>query len=271
MNISVTQIISSSPIGIFDSGVGGLTVFKEVRRALPLEDIVYLGDTARVPYGTKSVDVVKKYSKQNVEFLLSMGVKTIVVACNTASAASITYLNDIFRDVYIIGVIDPVVEHIRNNLSIKKVGVIGTATTIESNAYQNAIRKYIPDVKIFSKACPLFVPLVEEGLFEDKITEIAIDMYLSAMKNENIDAIILGCTHYPMLKLAIERYFEKRVKVLDTALHTALTLKDELTNKNLLNLSGLGKERFYVTDSITTFKKTAEMFLGFNINDISHI
>ncbi|HSW61090.1 MAG TPA: aspartate/glutamate racemase family protein, partial [bacterium] len=143
MNIPARKITSSAPVGIFDSGVGGLTVFKEIRVALPSEDIIYLGDTARVPYGTKSVDVVKKYSKQNVEFLLSEGVKTIIVACNTASAASITYLNEIFQDILIIGVIDPVVEHIRNNLSIKRVGVIGTATTIESNAYQNALRKYI--------------------------------------------------------------------------------------------------------------------------------
>ncbi|HSW59803.1 MAG TPA: glutamate racemase, partial [bacterium] len=135
----------------------------------------------------------------------------------------------------------------------------------------NALRKYIPDVKIFSKACPLFVPLVEEGLFEDKITEMAIDMYLSGMRNDNIDAIILGCTHYPMLKSAIERYFDKRVKVLDTALHTALTLKNELTRKDLLNGKEKGKEKFYVTDSANTFKKTAEMFLGFNIDDISHI
>jgi glutamate racemase len=271
VNISVAKITSSSPIGIFDSGVGGLTVFKEVRKFLPLEDVIYLGDTARVPYGTKSVDVVKKYSKQNVEFLLSKGVKIIVVACNTASAASITYLNDIFPDVSIIGVIDPVVEYIRSNLSIKSLGIIGTTTTIESDAYQKALRKYIPNVKIFSKACPLFVPLVEEGLFEDKITEMAVDMYLSAMRNENIDAIILGCTHYPMLKIVIEDYFKKRAKVLDTALHTALALKNVLTQKNLLNSSGQGRESFYVTDSINTFKKTAEMFLGFNIDDISHI
>lgn len=271
MNISNKKINASSPIGIFDSGVGGLTVFKEIRNALPLENIIYLGDTARVPYGTKSVDVVKRYSKQNVEFLLSKGVKTIVVACNTASAASMTYLNDIFKDILIIGVIDPVVEHIRNNLSIKRVGVIGTATTIESDAYQKALKKYIPDVKIFSKACPLFVPLVEEGLFTNEITEIAVDMYLAQMRKDNIDAIVLGCTHYPMLKSVIEEYFEKRVKVLDTALHTALTLKNELKQRDFLNPEGKGEAVFYVTDSANTFKKTAEMFLGFKIDDIFHI
>jgi len=262
---------SSAPIGIFDSGVGGLTVFKEVRKALPDEDIIYLGDTARVPYGTKSVDVVKKYSKQNVEFLLSKGVKTVVVACNTASAASMSYLNEIFKDVLIIGVIDPVVEHIKNNVNVKKIGVIGTATAIESNAYQDSLKKYVESVEIFSRPCPLFVPLVEEGLFESEITDLAIKMYLSEMRESKVEAVILGCTHYPMLKHPISRYFGEKVMILDTAYHSAKKLEKELKDNELVNTNGKGNDLFFVTDSVSSFKKTAEMFLGFKINDIFHI
>lgn len=268
MNFSDIKANKSSPIGIFDSGVGGLTVFKEIRGALPFENIIYLGDTARVPYGTKSVDVVKKYSKQNVEFLLSQGVKAVVVACNTASAASMSYLSEIFENVLVLGVISPVVEHIKNCHSINKVGVIGTATTVESGAYQKTLKAHIPDIKIFSKACPLFVPLVEEGLFDSKITELSVDMYLSDLKKNKIEALILGCTHYPMLKKVLSRYFGDEVRILDTALHTALSLKSSLIDKNLLNLKGKGENKFFVTDSVTVFKKTAEMFLGFELNNI---
>jgi glutamate racemase len=268
----IHEIKNNSPIGVFDSGVGGLTVFKEIRKALPNEDIIYLGDTARVPYGTKSQEVVIKYSVQNVNFLLEKNVKAIVVACNTASAASLPYLQEAFPQVNIVGVIDPVVDHIKLNMvKTEKIAVIGTNTAISSGAYQKALTS-MPGIKIFSKACPLFVPLVEEGMFEHEITYSVIDMYLNDIKKEKIDAIILGCTHYPMLKNAIKKYLGNEVEVLDTAYYTALDIARILSrNKMYKQVPEKAKNEFYVTDSVVTFKKTAESFLDFSINNIFHI
>lgn len=259
----------SSPIGIFDSGVGGLTVFNEIRKALPCEDLIYLGDTARVPYGSKSKEVIRRYSKQNAEFLLSKNVSMIVIACNTASAVSVQYLRDLFPDIPVVGVIDPVVGHIKD-LSVSNVAVLGTNTTIESGAYQNALRKH-KDFNIFSTPCPLFVPLVEEGLFNESITVMAIDMYLKGLKDTGMDAVILGCTHYPMLKNQIGKYFGDKTLVFDTAYHTAqkvAALRDSTRSGVAENKGG---EVFYVTDSVSSFKKTAEMFLGYEISNIHHI
>jgi glutamate racemase len=262
----------NSPIGVFDSGVGGLTVFREIRETLPFENIIYLGDTARVPYGSKSQEVVIKYSVQNVEFLLSKNVKSIVVACNTASAASLPYLTEKFPEIKIIGVIDPVVEYIRNHLHRKRnIAVVGTNTAVMSGAYQSAL-KALNNAEVISKACPLFVPLVEEGMFEHSITDSVINMYLSDIRDAGIDAIILGCTHYPMLKKSIERYLGDQVSVLDTAYHTAVSLKKILTDINMLRCSqDKGFNEFYVTDSVESFRKTAELFLNFSIKDIFHI
>jgi len=262
---------NENPIGIFDSGVGGLTVYKEIRKLLPNEDIIYLGDTARVPYGTKSIDVVKKYSKQNVEFLLSHNVKTVVVACNTASAASTEYLKEMFNEILIIDVIDPVIKYIKQNLQVFKIGIIGTATTIQSNAYQKSLKNMMPSVDILSKPCPLFVPLVEEGLFEGPITDSIIEMYLSEMKHEGIQTVILGCTHYPMMKKSLQKYFGNSVTILDTAIYTAIKLSELLRKHDLVSPARKGRDSFFVTDSAFSFKKTAEMFLGFKIQDIFHI
>ncbi len=264
---------SSSPIGIFDSGVGGLTVFKEVRKLLPFEDMVYLGDTARVPYGTKSQEVVIKYSIQNAEFLLSKGVKTIIVACNTASAASLPYLKDHFPEVEIIGVISPVVRYIKTNLhSLTKVAVVGTKTAITSGAYQRALQEALPGVKVLSKPCPLFVPLVEEGMFDHRVTDAVIDMYLSEIREAKVGAVILGCTHYPMLKKPLQKYFGEKVAVIDTAFHTAVSLDSVLCEKSLKNDRSVdGRNEFYVTDSVESFKKTAELFLKFSVDQVFHI
>ena len=259
----------SSPIGIFDSGVGGLTVFSEVRKVLPNEDLIYLGDTARVPYGSKSKDVIKRYSQQNAEFLLSKDVSMIVVACNTASAVSVPYLKELFPTVPIVGVIAPVVDYIKM-LSVKKIAVLGTNTTIESGAYQKALLEK-EDFEIFSQPCPLFVPLVEEGLFNEPITRMAIDMYLKSLKKTGMDAVILGCTHYPMLKDRIGEYFGEKTLVFDTAYHTALRVAELRKNRGEISDMKRGEEVFYVTDSVTSFKKTAEMFLGYDINNIHHI
>jgi len=263
------KISKSFPIGIFDSGVGGLTVFREIRKVLPNEDLIYLGDTARVPYGSKSKDVIKRYSKQNAEFLLSKNVSMIVVACNTASAVSVSYLRELFPDTPIVGVIDPVVDYIKM-LSLKKVAVLGTNTTIESNAYQSALLEK-KDFEIFSQPCPLFVPLVEEGLFDQPITLMALEMYLSELKKKRMDAVILGCTHYPMLKSQIEKYFGEETLVFDTAYHASLRVLGLREKRGEVSRNSKGSEVFYVTDSAASFKKTAEMFLGYDINNIHHI
>jgi len=267
--LKVQKLFKPSPIGIFDSGVGGLTVFSEIRKALPHEDLIYLGDTARVPYGSKSKDVIKRYSKQNAEFLISKNVSMIVVACNTASAVSISYLREIFPDIPIVGVIDPVVDYIKK-LSINKVAVLGTNTTIESNAYQSALLEK-KDFEIFSQPCPLFVPLVEEGLFDQPITLMALEMYLSKLKKIGMGAVILGCTHYPMLKCQIEKYFGKDTLVFDTAYHTSIRVSGLRQKRGEISADSKGNEVFYVTDSVASFKKTAEMFLGYNIDNIHHI
>ena len=178
---------NQNPIGIFDSGVGGLTVFAEVKKLLPNESVFYLGDTARVPYGSKSVEVVRHYSLANVNLLMTLGVKAVVVACNTASAAALSFLQTHFANLKIIGVIEPVVEYLLTRPELKRIGIIGTNTTVSSGAYQKALAAGNRELVISAKGCPLFVPLVEEGLFSGQITEMAIDMYLSEMKKNSLD------------------------------------------------------------------------------------
>ena len=262
---------NQNPVGIFDSGVGGLTVFAEVKKLLPNEGVFYLGDTARVPYGSKSVDVIRRYSLANLNMLITLGVKAVVVACNTASAAALSFLQNCFSNLEIVGVIDPVVEYLLTRPELKKIGVIGTNTTISSGAYQNALIKGGKKSGVTAKCCPLFVPLVEEGLFKGEITEKVIDMYLADMKRSSLDALVLGCTHYPMLRETIGDYFGGKVEILDTAYYTARKLKQILSEKNMTNRSVAVKDRFFVTDNPTSFRSTAEMFLGYKISDVFHV
>jgi len=262
---------SGNAIGIFDSGVGGLTVFKEIRKTLPNENLVYLGDTARVPYGTKSAEVVRKYSESNVEFLVSKGVKFVVVACNTASSTSISYLREKFPELPVIGVINPIVEAMKREVDIDKIGVIGTRTTIGSGVYQKSIKSVI-DRDVIGKACPLFVPLAEEGIVDSSITMLAIEKYLKEMREEDIDTLILACTHYPLLKRAISFYFNESVRIMDSAYYTARELKKILIDKHLLNKNtNSGQDEFFVTDAIENFKKIGEMFLGSEMNNVELI
>jgi len=263
--------LNKNPIGIFDSGVGGLTVFDEVKKALPNESVFYLGDTARVPYGSKSVDVVRHYSLANINLLMALGVKAVVVACNTASAAALSFLHGCFPNLDIIGVIEPVVEYLLTRPELKRIGIIGTNTTIMSGAYQNALIRGNKDLDISAKACPLFVHLVEEGLFKGAITEMAIDMYLCEMKKNPPDALVLGCTHYPMLRNVISDYFGGKVEILDTAFYTAKKLQRILSENNMINSGSIENDRFFVTDDPNSFRTTAELFLGYEISNVSHI
>ncbi len=252
----------SSPIGVFDSGLGGITVFNEIRKVLPNEDLIYLGDTARVPYGTKSKTVVTEYSRENVKFLISKGVKVVVVACNTASASALETLQEEFRDILIIGVIEPVISNLLILDNVSKVGVIGTTTTISSQTYQNRIKDKI-EVDVYSQSCPLFVPYVEEGIIDGAMIMQVIEYYLNDLKQKQIDALILGCTHYPLLKKPLTYFFGNNVKMLDSAFYTARELKKLLINNDLLNNTNHNpKELFYVTDDVFKFKKNAEVFLN---------
>lgn len=250
------------PIGVFDSGIGGLTVVKQLMKEMPDEDIIYFGDTARVPYGTKSPSTIKKFSIENVLFLLKHNVKLIIIACNTSSAIGLPFLSKYFS-VPMIGVIKPGAKAAIRSTRNGRIGVIGTTATISSKAYENEIRGLDPKIIVYSRDCPLFVPLVEEGWINDGIVDIAARKYLSPLKEKKIDTMILGCTHYPLLKTAIQRMMGETVKLIDSAEETAKEAK------NLLEECGLkypgkraGRLKFYVSDVPDKFLMVAKRFLG---------
>jgi len=249
-------------IGIFDSGVGGLTVVKELMRQLPHEDIVYLGDTARVPYGTKSRQTIIRFSVENALFLLKHNVKLIVVACNSSSSVALAQLKRNFK-VPIIGVIKPgamdALKVTRNN----RIGVIGTSATIRSKAYQKHILKGNRSAKVFTQSCPLFVPLAEEGWAGKDVTADIVKDYLLPLKKKSPDTLILGCTHYPLLKKGIKKFMGKGVDLIDSAMSTAKSVKQLISDNSLATpKNSNGKSCFFVTDETTQFKKIGEKFLG---------
>jgi glutamate racemase len=262
---------NNKPIGVFDSGIGGLTVVKRFSANLPNENIIYFGDTARVPYGSKSNSTVIEYSIQNTNFLLNRNVKAVVVACNTASSIAITALKEQF-DVPVIGMIEPGAEMALRKTKNKKIGVIGTRSTIDNKAYSNEIKKIDAAVEVFEKSCPLFVPLAEEGWTDHQATiEIAED-YLSELRNLNIDTLVLGCTHYPILSNVIQKVMGENVKLIDSGIASAEIVKKELKQINLENNSSeKGMSEFYVSDIPTTFKSVAELFLGRQIPDVHKV
>ncbi|MBE5946848.1 MAG: glutamate racemase [Lachnospiraceae bacterium] len=258
-----------APIGVFDSGVGGLTVVREIVRQLPNENVIYFGDTARVPYGSKSKDTVLKFSRQIVRFLMTKNVKAIVVACNTASALALEDMRDELS-VPVIGVVRPGAKMAADVTETKNVGVIATDATIKSHIYNDYIRQLNPDITVVGKACPLFVPLVEEGLLEDRITDDMVDRYLSEMKQYNVDALVLGCTHYPLLINPIKRYMGDKVTLVNPAYETAKELKTLLEANSLLNKdSKKASYNFYVSDGVDKFKVFADKVLPINVNDVN--
>lgn len=253
---------SRSPIGIFDSGVGGLTVVKELIRRLPGEDIVYFGDTARVPYGAKSRHTVMKFSVENALFLLKYNVKLIIVACNTSSSVALAGLRRNFK-VPIVGVIEPGVIDAASSTKNGRIGIIGTATTIRSQAYERRIKRHLPHAKVFSQSCPLFVPLAEEGWLSKAVTLDVIRDYLSPIKQKGIDTLILGCTHYPLLKKSIRKIIGKKITIIDSAISTTKAVKTLLVDQGLGNQDRRrGRLRFFVTDEPGRFKRVGERFLG---------
>lgn len=261
----------SGAIGVFDSGVGGLTVVREIMRQLPSEDVIYFGDTARVPYGSKSKQTVVKFSKQIVRFLKTKNVKAIVIACNTASALAIEEIREVV-DIPVFGVVRPGAKMAVEMSKTKNVGVIATAGTIKSGIYLDYIRQIDPEVTVVGKACPLFVPLVEEGLIEDRVTDDIIHRYLSELKAYNVDSLVLGCTHYPLLTNPIKRYMGSDVALINPAFETAKEIKSSLTEKEMLNdKKHTPCYEFYVSDGADNFKSFANNVLPINLETVNVI
>lgn len=258
-------------IGVFDSGVGGLTVVKELMKLLPRETIIYFGDTARVPYGNKSTATVTKYSLQNARFLLQQDIKLLVVACNTASALSLAALQESFPDLPIIGVIEPGVKAALKTTKSKKVGVVGTMATISSQAYNRLLTTKAHDVQVYGQACPLFVPLVEEGWVHKKVTSLITSEYLSGMKRLGIDTLILGCTHYPLLKKIIGQVMGKKVKLVDSAQEAAREVQQILESNDLAVTKGIGNCLFYVSDIPDKFIIVGQQLLGEKIQQATQV
>lgn len=251
------------PIGVFDSGIGGLTVSKEIMGLLPSERLVYLGDTARVPYGTKSRRTVRKYVESTTNFLLSKNIKLLVVACNTASAYA---MEDLRRrlDIPVIGVVEPGAKKAAGVARSGKIGIIGTHATVKSGAYEKKLRKLRPgNLEVLSVSCPLFVPLAEEGWENDETALLIAEKYLRDLRESAIDALILGCTHYPLLKSTIAKVMGKRVTLVDSAEETALETEKILAENGLLRDGETpGAMSFYLTDDSDAFTSVASRFLG---------
>ena len=256
------------PSGVFDSGIGGLTVVSALRRLLPAENIFYLGDTARVPYGGKSATTIERYSLEVCGLLLAEGAKAIVVACNTASALAVPRLQETLR-VPVIGVIAPGACAAAEATQTGRVGIIGTRATVASGAYERALHKLAPQLRVTAKACPLLVPLIEEGMLEDNLTDQHIIRYLQPLLAAGIDTLILGCTHYPLLAPALTRLAGPGVRLVDSAHNCALAVQSLLRDADLQAPDDhLGTLRVALTDASDSFLPVAERALGLNVGDV---
>ncbi len=253
---------ADAPIGIFDSGIGGLTVARAIYERLPAESTIYFGDTARVPYGPKSPETVRRYSLEILHWLLGQGVKAVVIACNTSTAHALQALRDA-SPVPVLGVIEPGARAAVRAAEGGAIGVIGTAGTIASNAYARAIHALAPAARVEQVACPLFVPLVEEGWFDHPATELVAEEYLAPLIAARVDALVLGCTHYPLLKPLLGRVMGPAVRLIDSAEETARALADELAQRQIAApAGGKGRHRFAVSDDEPRFIKVGTRFVG---------
>ncbi len=257
-------------LGVFDSGIGGLTVYRALRRELRAPALIYLGDTARVPYGTKSGETVTRFALQIGRYLRGMKVGGLVVACNTASAYALPALRDAL-DIPVFGVVEPGARAAAAATRGGVVGVIGTAGTVSSGAYQQAIAAADPAVRVVAVPCPLFVPLVEEGWLEDEVTEAVARRYLAPLLEEKVDTLVLGCTHYPLIKRVIAKVMGEKVAIIDSADETAAEVRRELEMNGELAGGETGEDRFLVTDSPARFAKVARPFLGRELYNVEKI
>jgi glutamate racemase len=257
---------SEAPIGIFDSGIGGLTVAHAVTTLLPNENIIYFGDTAHLPYGDKSATAIQAYSIKICNLLIQQKCKIILIACNSASAAAYELVKEyIGSKAKVLNVIDPVINYIGQNYQNKNVGLIGTKQTILSNIYKKKIDALGKDIELKSLATPLLAPMIEEGFFNNQISESIIKQYLSDSHIADIEALILGCTHYPLIKNQIEAYYNNTIDVLDTSVIVAEDLKKYLTENNMLNPHPKPSHHFYVSDYTVSFEASTRLFFGENV------
>lgn len=258
-------------VGIFDSGVGGLTVLRELIRVMPQEDTIYFGDTARVPYGTKSPETVTRYSAEIASFLLRRDIKLLVVACNTASAVALASLKRLLS-IPVVGVIEPGARRAVEVTRTGRIGVIGTAGTIRSSAYTRAIKRLSPEALVLTRACPLFVPLAEEGWTDNQVAQLTAQSYLQELKDAAVDTLVLGCTHYPLLKPIIAEVMGPDVTLVDSAAETARTVAEILAQKRLLRPdSEIGNHHYYVTDIPAGFIRVGNRFLGGRLGDVYQV
>lgn len=257
-------------IGMFDSGLGGLTVLKEVKGLLPEEHIIYLGDTARVPYGNKSPHTITKYALESAIFLLTKGVKMLVIACNTSSALALNILKRRLP-VPVIGVIEPGARRAAGSTNTKRVAVIGTRATIQSRAYEKAIRRMDASIEVTAKSCPLFVPIVEEGLEKDEVACLMAQRYLADLGKTSIDTLVMGCTHYPVMEEVIRSVVGEDISIVNTGRETAKEVERILERKEIVNTAGAGGCEYFVTDSPETFKEVGGRFLGETIEKITFL
>ena len=268
----MTQInsIANRPIGVFDSGLGGLTVLKSLEKELPNESFLYFGDTAHVPYGTRSKETVIRYSQDITRFLVSKEVKLIVIACNTASSIALKYLQDNFK-IPIIGVVEPVVQKSILKTESHVVGVIGTRATINSNSYRRMFNSIEPKISIIEKACPLFVPLIEEGWAETETATQVAKIYLESMLKSEIDALVLGCTHYPILIPTLKKIIPAHVNLISSGDPVSETVSHYLKKHNIQSSSAKRIEEFFVTDYPQQFNQIGSRFLGRNLSPVTHV
>ena len=259
------------PIGVFDSGIGGLTVAQEITRLLPNEQIVYFGDTARVPYGTKSRESVIRFSKDNMNVLLKYGVKVVVIACNTSTSWALGVIRKEYA-VPVIGVIEPGSRRAVEVTQSGRIGVIATQSTVASGKYAGTIQRMLPRARVVSRPCPLFVPLVEEGWIDGKVTESVAEDYLAPVRRERVDTLILGCTHYPLLKPVIQKVMGKGVTLVDSATETAREVKALLESKGLSRKSTRPpRHEFLVSDEPEHFRILAKRFLGHDLVSVRRV
>ena len=252
---------SALPIGIFDSGIGGLTVANAIRKILPNEQIIYFGDTAHMPYGDKSPEAIKFYSLKIAKFLLDKKCKLILIACNTASSHAYHELLHFLGDqVPVINVIDPVVDAMVKNPNYRKIGVIGTKSTIRSDIYVKKFKDADPSIEVSSLATPLLAPMIEEGFFNNNISKTVINSYLSSPKLKKIDSLILACTHYPLIRPEIDAFYKGKIEIINTAEIVAEYLKQRLTQLNLLNEGPHKRHQFYVSDYTPSFERSTRLF-----------
>ncbi len=270
------SISPTAPIGIFDSGVGGLTVARELFKLLPHEDVVYFGDVGRYPYGGRSKEIITRFTRQDIAFLLEHDVKFIICACNSASSVALEELHNDY-DLSIVGVIEPGARAAVERTSNGRVGVIGTHATIGSNAYAGCIHRIDAKIKVFSLACPLFVPLAEEGYIDKDATYLIARDYLQTMHDVEIDTLVLGCTHYPLLKNVIADVMGDKVTLIDSGEETARVALKTLTDAGLLRTAGTdsampkGVRKYFVSDVPEKFSKVATRFLGELIDNITRV